>query len=78
MSEAYDSFRWTDEDIDMSISDEDGYLPTAEMVKRMGFSLRVRNVPAPLVNQFLETDGAEARSRLRVPGTYALTTQTHR
>ena len=45
MSEVYDQFRWTSEDLS-SLPENDGYLPTAEMVKRLGFNMRVRNVPA--------------------------------
>ena len=46
MSEVNDDFRWTADDIDINMPDEEGYLPTAEMVKRLGFNMRVRSVPA--------------------------------
>ena len=46
MSEVNEEFKWTSEDIRNSLPEDHGYLPTAEMVKRLGFNMRVRTVPA--------------------------------
>ena len=46
MSEIYHNLRWTLQDLD-ELAEGDGRFPTAEMVRGLGFNLRVRNVPAP-------------------------------
>lgn len=45
MSDAYYNFRRTAEELD-ELPDEEGWLPTVEMIERLGFNLRVRSVPA--------------------------------
>ena len=45
MSEVNEDFRWGCEDID-GLAEGDGRLPTEAMVRRLGFNMRVRTVPA--------------------------------
>ena len=46
LSEINEQFRWTAVDIRDSMAEDEGYLPTHDMVKGLGFNLRVRSVPA--------------------------------
>ena len=46
LSEINEQFRWTAADIRDSMAANQGYLPTDDMAKGLGFNMRVRSVPA--------------------------------